>query len=361
MKQYQDLLKTVLTEGNRQFNERTGQLMIGVAGHQSVYDLDEGFPLCTTKKVFFKGVAEELFWFLRGERNVKPLIDRGVNIWNRNAYDLFLRRNGLNKTAPKNTLQWEEGLSRYIERISTEPEFARAEGDLGPIYGNQWRHWRKRDGTEIDQIRNIIHLLTKEPGSRYAILNAWNPEDIPEMALAPCHCISQFNIFENEFVDVNMFQRSCDTFLGVPFNIASYALLNVLVARELGKQPRKFYHCYGNAHIYAGVSPRSEFLLDDSNLAELRQRIKGAQKPEDYLETKEWYVRKAPSEGQANERKDHIPFVLEQLSLAPKALPRLEIKSDLSLEQLITKPASEVLEITGYNPHKWDSSAVMAA
>lgn len=362
MKGYLDLQRRLLSEGDRQFNERTGMLMIGKAGHQTLYDLREGLPMCTTKSVPFRIVAEELLWFLRGERNVRSLLDKNIHIWDGNAYDLHLRRNNMDKTIKKHTPEWDNGLKEYIAKLKSDDEFAIVEGDLGPIYGYQWRNWPKKDGSSIDQLKDkVINNLRKVPGTRYAILSAWNPEDVDQMALAPCHMTTQFNVFENKFLDLNMFQRSCDTFLGVPFNIASYGLFGSLVARELGYEAREFYHSYGNVHIYAGVNPRSQFLMDDNNFREFRGSVRECESPADYLQVRDEYIQKAPPESKGNERKDHIPFILEQLSKIPKQLPKLEIISDLPFFDLINKPAESVARLNGYDPEKWDSKAVMAA
>jgi thymidylate synthase len=323
-------------------------------------DLWDGFPALTTKKLFFRGAAEEMFWFMRGERNIKTLVDKGVNIWNANVYDLYLRRNGLDNNVKKHTLEWNEGFSEFVDRIKNDSEFAAKEGDAGPIYGYQWRHWKTANG-EIDQLRGIIDKLKKDKGTRYALMHAWKPEDLSDMALAPCHVWYQYSVFENKFLDLHMVQRSCDTFLGVPFNRVGPAIQQTLIARELGLIPREFYHTLINVHLYNGVPPRSEFLRDDANLETFRNKIKKADRREDYLEIREWYLNSAPEEGALHEGKDHIPYVLQQLSYEPMELPKLEINSDLPLFELINKPAGDVLRLDNYNFHKWDSNALMAA
>lgn len=360
MRQYLDLLKRVLGAGDPQFNERTGELMILSAGDQSVYDLSEGFPNCTTKpSVPLRWVAEELFWMLRGERNAQSLYKTGVDIWNRNAFQHYLQRNGLTKEIPKHSPQWEERFRKYQDNMKNDPSFNPADADLGPVYGWQWRHWQRKDGGEVDQIAKIIEGIRKQPGSRYHTISAWNVGELEDMALGPCHCLAQFTVTRNQDLDLNMFQRSCDVYLGVPFNIASYALFNHLVARETGLVPRKFIHSYGNVHVYAGVTPRSDFLNDPDNLRELQRRIQGATEKGDFLDMRDWYKRRAPPESAGNERKDHVPFVLEQLSKEPFALPKIQI-ARLPFFEIIKQPAKEVVKLEGFESHQWDSRAVMA-
>ena len=209
MKQYLDLLKTILDKGIKK-QDRTGTGTISYFGYQMRFNLQEGFPLVTTKKVHLKSIIYELLWFLNGDTNVKYLQDHGVRIWN---------------------------------------EWADENGDLGPVYGYQWRHWRTPDGKEVDQIANLIEGLKKNPDSRRHIVSAWNPADVDDMALPPCHTMFQFYVV-NGRLSCQLYQRSGDTFLGIPFNIASYALLTMMVAQVCGLQPGDFVHTIGDAHIY---------------------------------------------------------------------------------------------------------------
>jgi thymidylate synthase len=360
MKQYQTLLKELLVNGKRQFNERTGHLMIGKSGHQSVYDLNQGFPATTTKRLFFRGVSEELLWLARGERNVKGLVDRGIHIWDGNAFDLYVKRNGLN--LKKHTPEWDQAMKQYVKCIESDSKFAEKEGDLGPIYGAQWRAWQGKNGQPIDQLKdNVIEGLRKQPGTRYAILNAYKVDELQDMSLPACHAFAQFNVWEDSILDVNMFQRSCDAFLGVPFNTASYPLLTSLIAKELGLKVGTFYHSFGNVHLYAGIAPRSDFLKDDTSFAKLQKKVSGATENSDFMDIRQWYINNSPAEGQGNERKDHLPFVLEQLSIEPRELPTLEVLVDGPFFDNIEKPAKEVFKLKNYNPHTWDSKAEMAA
>jgi thymidylate synthase len=208
MRQYHDLMETVLKKGVEK-RDRTGTGTISIFGHQMRFDLSEGFPLVTTKKLFTKAIIYELLWFLRGETNIEYLKEHGVSIWD---------------------------------------EWADANGELGPVYGHQWRSWPSEHGT-IDQIANLIADIKKNPDSRRLIVTAWNPADVPKMALPPCHCLFQFYVADGK-LSCQLYQRSADIFLGVPFNIASYALLTIIVAQVTGLKPGEFVHSFGDAHLY---------------------------------------------------------------------------------------------------------------
>jgi thymidylate synthase len=209
MRQYHDLLNRVLTEGVRK-DDRTGTGTFAVFGHQMRFDLAEGFPLVTTKKLHLKSIIHELIWFLRGDTNVRYLQENGVTIWD---------------------------------------EWADENGDLGPVYGRQWRSWPAPDGTTIDQIAWLVSEIRRNPDSRRLIISAWNPVDIPKMALAPCHCLFQFFVLNGK-LSCQLYQRSADVLLGVPFNIASYALLTHMVAQVTGLEVGDFVHSFGDTHLY---------------------------------------------------------------------------------------------------------------
>lgn len=252
---YLELLEDILEHGERQ-DDRTGVGTLSVFGRQMRCDLSEGFPLLTTKKVHFKSIAIELLWFLRGETNVRWLQERGVTIWD---------------------------------------EWADETGDLGPVYGKQWRRWQGPDGTEIDQLSGILDQIRTNPSSRRLIVSGWNPADVPNMALPPCHTLYQFNVSKGR-LSCQLYQRSADMFLGVPFNIASYALLTCMVAQVTGLEPGDFVHTFGDAHIYT----------------------------------------------------NHMDQVREQLSRTPRALPRLNLnpeRTDLFGFEY------EDLTLEGYDPH----------
>jgi thymidylate synthase len=209
MRQYLDLMERILAHGVEK-RDRTGTGTLSIFGHQMGFDLAAGFPLLTTKKLHLKSIIYELLWFLSGDTNIKYLHDHGVTIWD----------------------QWAD------ER-----------GDLGPIYGRQWRSWPAQDGDAIDQIANVIDAIRRNPDSRRLIVTAWNPADVDKMALPPCHCLFQFYV-ANGSLSCQLYQRSADVFLGVPFNIASYALLTMMVAQVTGLAPGHFIHTFGDAHLY---------------------------------------------------------------------------------------------------------------
>ena len=209
MRQYLDLMELILDRGAEK-RDRTGTGTLSVFGHQLRFTLDEGFPLLTTKKLHLKSIIYELLWFLAGDTNVKYLQDHGVRIWD---------------------------------------EWADERGDLGPVYGKQWRSWPGKNGKTIDQIGNLIAMIKRNPDSRRLIVTAWNPADVDKMALPPCHCLFQFYVAEGK-LSCQLYQRSADVFLGVPFNIASYALLTIMVAQVTDLKPGDFVHTFGDAHLY---------------------------------------------------------------------------------------------------------------
>lgn len=209
MKEYLTLMKKILDEGVSK-EDRTGTGTTSLFGYQMRFNLNEGFPLLTTKKVHLKSIIYELLWFLRGDSNIKYLKEHGVSIWD---------------------------------------EWADAEGNLGPVYGAQWRHWRCEDGTEIDQIANLMNQLRNNPDSRRLIVSAWNVAQVDKMALPPCHSLFQFYVVNNK-LSCQLYQRSADLFLGVPFNIASYALLTMMIAKVCGFELGDFVHTFGDVHIY---------------------------------------------------------------------------------------------------------------
>ena len=359
MEQYHQLLKEILGRGDVQFEPRTQEYIIGISAWQSNYDLREGFPLITTKNVPPRLPFEELFWKLRGERNVKSLIDRNIHIWDANAFDKHLKNNGLREKIPKHSQEWNEEFEIYKNKLSENPNFTN-EGDLGPVYGYQWRHWKKQDGEEVDQLSNLLKGIKEKPGSRYHILSSWNVGELTDMALGPCPFWHQFSVFGGN-IDLTMVQRSCDVFLGVPFNIAQDSLLTHMVANETDLNPRFFNHSYVNVHAYLGVPPRAEFWTNEKNVKEFQGNFNEIVKKSEYSDLKEWYTEKAPQESHGNEKKDHIPFILEQLSKSQKELPSLKIREEIPLLEAINNPVGEYVEVVGYDPHKWKSKANMAA
>lgn len=262
MKAYLDLLRLARDRGVRK-DDRTGTGTLSIFGHQLRFDLREGFPLVTTKRVHLKSVIYELLWFLRGETNVGWLQDQGVTIWD---------------------------------------EWADANGELGPIYGKQWRSWDAGNGETIDQLKNALELIKKEPSSRRIFVSAWNVAELPKMALAPCHTLFQFNVAEGR-LSCQLYQRSADLFLGVPFNIASYALLTMMIAQVSDLEVGDFVHTFGDAHIYL----------------------------------------------------NHLDQVDTQLAREPRPLPRMEL--DPSVRDLFAFEYAH-FELKGYEPHPRIRAAV---
>ena len=220
MEAYHRLMQTVLDTGTFK-NDRTGTGTYSIFGYQMRFDLEDGFPLVTTKKVHLRSIIHELLWFLKGETNIKYLKDNGVSIWD---------------------------------------EWADENGELGPVYGYQWRSWPTRDGGTLDQISHLIDMIKKNPDSRRLIVTAWNPADVDKMALPPCHSLFQFYVADGR-LSCQLYQRSADIFLGVPFNIASYALLTLMVAQVCGLKPGSFVHTFGDAHLYANHIEQAKLQL----------------------------------------------------------------------------------------------------
>ncbi|CAJ1179777.1 thymidylate synthase [Companilactobacillus paralimentarius DSM 13238 = JCM 10415] len=301
--QYLDLLQYVLNQGHKK-SDRTGTGTISTFAYQMRFNLQESFPILTTKKIPFGLIKSELLWFLHGDTNIKYLLEHHNHIWDEWAFKNYIesadytgpdmsdfgRRSLVDTDFAK---EYKVQKDKFDQAILTDTTFAQKFGNLGDVYGAQWRHWQKRDGGFIDQIANVIDQIKKTPDSRRLIVSAWNPEDVPTMALPPCHTLFQFYVNENK-LSCQLYQRSGDLFLGVPFNIASYALLTHLIARETGLEVGEFIHTLGDAHIYL----------------------------------------------------NHLDQVKEQLSRKPTMGPQLEIKSDKSIFEI---EASDII-VNDYNP-----------
>ena len=292
--QYQNLLEDIIQNGIESA-DRTGTGTKKVFGRFLKLDLSDGFPLLTTKKVWFKGVKEELLWFMAGERNIRPLVLKDVNIWNEWPFQKYLAKNELESQFPKYSPEWKGEMANFVGKIKENKEFADQWGDLGPVYGYKWRHWKTRDGGEIDQLANAIELIKHNPDNRRIIVSAWNPEDIQDVALPPCHLLFQFQVAQDK-LNCGMYQRSVDTFLGLPFNIASYGLLTELLAKITDKKPGEVTLFLGDAHLYL----------------------------------------------------NHIEFAKEQLKREPRPLPKLNLNPNITtLENIF----SEGIVVENYNPH----------
>jgi len=293
--QYLDLLKDILENGTVKHDHNTGMGLTSVFGRQMRFDLSKGFPLLTTKKVPWNSIMHELYWFMSGQTNVKYLIENKVPIWNDYPYKIYMKKadKGL---LPKLTLE------EFVDKIRNDSDFANAHGDLPHIYGEQWRAWQAADGRKIDQLAWVIDTLKNFPERKHTILSAWNPQFLYAMAkpgealsFPLCHILFHFNVSGNK-LSCLLYQRSCDTFLGVPFNIASYAALTMIIAKIAGYEPGEFIHTLGDAHIYH----------------------------------------------------DHLEQVKEQLKREPKKFPRLVLSKDVKdLESF--RPSMVTLE--DYNPH----------
>lgn len=250
MKQYLELLKDIKENGTVK-TDRTGVGTKSVFGRQMRFDLSEGFPLVTTKKVPIRAITHELLWFLQGSTNIKYLVDNNVRIWNEWPFRSYLQQTNQEMPEP-NSDEWNEKLQAFVENIKTDDEFAKKYGELGPVYGYQWRSWPTPNGEHIDQISKVIDQIKNSPDSRRMIVSAWNVADIDEMAksgLPPCHTMFQFYVADGK-LSCQLYQRSADFFLGVPFNIASYALLTLMVAQVTGLKPGEFVHTTGDTHLY---------------------------------------------------------------------------------------------------------------
>lgn len=301
--QYLDLLNYVLEHGHKK-NDRTGTGTISTFGYQMRFDLQESFPLLTTKKIPFGLIKSELLWFLHGDTNIKYLLEHKNHIWDEWAFKNYIESSDyhgpdMTDFGRRSLIDDEFAQAYQVEKqkfdqsILNDDEFAKKFGDLGDVYGAQWRHWQKRDGGFIDQIGDVIQQIKQNPDSRRLIVSAWNPEDIPTMALPPCHTMFQFYVNDGK-LSCQLYQRSGDLFLGVPFNIASYALLTHLIARETGLEVGEFIHTLGDAHIYS----------------------------------------------------NHLEQVKTQLSRKPSAGPKLEITSDKSIFEIDVND----IKVTDYNP-----------
>lgn len=303
MQQYLALCKHILQHGFEK-EDRTGTGTKSIFGYQMRFNLQKGFPLLTTKRTYFKLIKTELLWFLKGDTNVRTLIQDKNYIWNEWAFDKWVKSeeyDGLDMTdfglrAAKDEAfakVLDEQMNIFNEKILADDDFALKYGDLGPVYGKQWRSWPAPNGESIDQIANVIEQIKKNPDSRRLIVSAWNPAEVDSMALPPCHSFFQFYVAEGK-LSCQLYQRSADVFLGVPFNIASYALLTHLIAKECGLDVGEFVHTLGDAHIY----------------------------------------------------KNHFDQVNEQLSRNPRELPKLQL-ADKSIFDM----TSEDITLEGYTPH----------
>lgn len=260
MQQYLDLVRHIRDHGVKK-EDRTGTGTVSIFGHQMRFDLALGFPLVTSKKVHLKSILHELLWFIRGDTNIRYLVENGVGIWNDWPYQNWLRETGQDTSLKKYSPEWHAVMKEFIEKIKTDSDFAAQYGDLGPVYGKQWRNFGG-----VDQLTQLIEDIKSNPDSRRLIVSAWNPQDIPVMVksgLPPCHSLFQFYVV-NGRLSCQLYQRSADVFLGVPFNIASYAILTMMIAQVSGLGLGDFVHTFGDAHLYLNHMDQVEEQLSRS-------------------------------------------------------------------------------------------------
>lgn len=302
---YLSLARKILAEGADK-SDRTGTGTKSIFGHQMRFDLQEGFPLLTTKRVPFGLIKSELLWFIKGDTNIHYLLEHNNHIWDEWAFERYVAsqdydgpdmtdfgRRSLADEAFKEVYQLE--MKKFTERILNDAAFAEQYGELGNVYGSQWRQWKTTQGETIDQLKDVIEMIRTNPDSRRLIVSAWNPEDVPNMALPPCHTLFQFYVAEGK-LNCQLYQRSADVFLGVPFNIASYALLTHLIAHETNLEVGEFVHTFGDAHLYS----------------------------------------------------NHVDQIQEQLSREPRSFPKLVLNQE---KNSIFDFEMEDIRIEGYDPH----------
>ncbi|MBD3948206.1 thymidylate synthase [Tuanshanicoccus lijuaniae] len=276
MQVYQQLVSDILTKGHYK-SDRTGVGTYSLFGYQMRFNLAEGFPIVTTKRVPFGLIKSELLWFLRGDTNIRYLLEHNNHIWDEWAFERYVKSSdyhgpdmehfGIRVLEDEDfRAVYEKEMTAFQQRILTDDAFAAQYGELGDVYGKQWRAWQLRNGETLDQIAQVIEQIKNNPDSRRLIVSAWNPEDVPNMALPPCHSLFQFYVHEG-VLSCQLYQRSADVFLGVPFNIASYALLTHLIARETGLQVGEFIHTIGDAHLYANHVEQAKLLLSRQPLS----------------------------------------------------------------------------------------------
>jgi thymidylate synthase len=262
---YLDLVEYIMKNGTTK-TDRTGTGTKSIFGYQMRFNLSDGFPLLTTKKMPIKSLTHELIWFMRGDTNLKYLADNNVHLWDEWPYKAYLIRNKI-KIPEINSPEWKSGMQEFVEKIKTDKNFAKEYGNLGPIYGYQWRNWPAPNGKHIDQLANAIELIKKDPNSRRIIVSAWNAADIEEMAkagLPPCHTLFQFYVADGK-LSCQLYQRSCDTFLGIPLNIASYSLLTMIIAQICGLEAGEFVWTGGDVHLYSNHLEQAKLQLTRRN------------------------------------------------------------------------------------------------
>ena len=310
--------------------------LISLFGYQNEYDLREGFPLATTKKMFTKSMIHELIWFMRGDTNIKYLEDNKCPIWRGNAFEHNLPgmikegifSENLIKKEIKYSPDWDKAMEEYGKMIQENKNgFTEKWGEAGPIYGQQWRRWEyfdsnKKEIIKVDQLGDVIEGLKKKPTGKKHIVTSWNAGDIPKMSLPPCHVLYQATANEEGELELQLYQRSSDMFLGVQFNYASYAMLTQIIAQETNLIPKTFIHSFGDTHFYTGLEKRSQWYKE--NFKELQNRVRNVSERENYLDVLDWINKNSPRD-ENEEKYDHVTAILEQLARGTKPLPKLTI------------------------------------
>lgn len=353
VQQYLDHCKAILTSPRSNFKGGSKESgLISLFGYQNEYDLREGFPLLTTKDMKIDSIIHELVWFLQGGTNIKYLEDNKCSIWRADTFQHNLKGmikegifpEGIKKYSP----DWDKAMKDYGQMIRESPNFAERWGNTGPIYGKQWRKWDYTDKEtgeqkQLDQLGRVLNNMRKNPIGKKHLVTAWNPVDVPEMSLPPCHVMYQMTANEQGELELQLYQRSCDEFLGVPFNIASYAMLTQIIAQELNLIPKTFIHTFGDSHFYTGPEKRAQWYKE--NLGELQAKLKYVSHKEDYLSILDWVNDNAPKNG-LDEKYDHVTAIIEQMSRQPKQLPKLTITKK-PFDQL----KFEDFTVSDYNHH----------
>jgi thymidylate synthase len=360
VQQYLDHCKAIITNSRSNFKGGSKESgLISLFGYQNEYDLREGFPLLTTKEMRIDSIIHELVWFLKGGTNIKYLEDNKCSIWRADTFQHnlpgMIKEGIFHSDMKKYSPDWDKAMKDYGQMIRENPQFAERWGEAGPIYGKQWRKWSYNDKEtgkqkELDQLGRVLNNMRKNPSGKKHLVSAWNPVDVPEMSLPPCHVMYQMTVNEQGELELQLYQRSCDEFLGVPFNIASYAMLTTIIAQELGFVPKTFIHTFGDAHFYTGPEKRAQWYKE--NFKELQKGVNFAIQEEKMGDGKEcyskvlnWVDKNAPENG-LDEKYDHVTAVLEQLSREPRPLPKLTIA-----KKPFDKLEFSDFVISEYNPH----------
>lgn len=357
--EYHNYLKWILTDENSLFKGSRAGGTIANSGATMKFDLSESFPLINTKKIFYRGVIHEMVWFMKGpetdgQMHIDYLIDNKSNFWNRDLHNYYNKKNEIkfNSVAER-----EEDFEKFQEKLFNDLEFRKEFGGLGRPYGAQWRDWKGADGKSYDQLADIITAVKNRSDSRRLIVESWKVDELNNMALPPCHRSFQFMVMGDR-LDIVMWQRSADSFLGIPFNKMQYGLMGKLVAEYAGLKPGIFTHQIVDGHIYCGVGVKTEWYKN--NLLELKDKVRKANTSEEYLAIKEWIDTKSDKDpNPMYEEFDHVTGVLEQLSRDVNKYPiaNLEVVIDKnkSAKELLNTISFNNFKVVGYKDNHYDS------